>query len=304
VSGPYQFRSGRQAGAMSPTKVAELAIAGFVRWACLEAGWARRGAIGDPAVPSTGASPALLAPSFDPRVAAGRTWEGRRADWVWESGLQEQPALDPTVTVSVNGTVQDPSTYVVDYPQGRVTFAAPVAATAEVAATRWECLVRVETDPAFLLHLDPNSLADADPRRGAASGDLAVAPARRLQLPAVVVTHAFDWTARPYELGGARLLAAQRFDLTVAAETPWDRAWLHDALVAQVDRTVPSFDPALVPPPLDRNGTPRPGACPYPVACEQFPAPPLLVIAAASADADARGDLFSVRVRWTVETVL
>lgn len=294
---PFLFRVGRQAGHLSPTRTLSLAVVEFVRWACLEAGWVRRVGINDAGVPAGSLSPSVL-----DRVGTTLSWAGRRRDWVWEGGLLTQPTLDASVTVTVDGAVAAPSAYTVDYPRGVVTFKEAFAtAPAVVKASHLRRLVQVaDVDVPWVHKLDKYSLADDDDRRGGPGGDLSVDPSRRVQMPAVGVFPAFGFGWAPHELGSGALRATFPVDLVVATETPWERAWLHDALVLQVGGELPTFDPNAAPPPLDAGGTPVAGALSYPALCSQYPWRPTHIVDASSHDAWDDASTFRVRVRWTL----
>ncbi len=281
------------------TRQAELNIVEWLRHALLLAGSYVRVDGTTPTIPAGAVAPTTLVKTDTPGWPTGRVYATRRADWVWEPTVTSVPN---TVVVRVDAVVQDPSTYTVYWPKGWVVFDSAPADGAVVTADHSYRYHRVhDSYSPFARRLDTLSLTMNDPRAvNPSGGELAVAADDRVQLPAVIVGAAGNFRATSYELGSARFEASTDFVLTCAGEMKEDVIWMCDALCAQLDTAIPTFDANAAPPPLDRDGALVVSPLNFPALCGAHPWRPLTVINALSGPVDRFGGIWWGAVRWTV----
>lgn len=211
-----------------------------------------------------------LRPVADPNYTDGTVWEAFRKDWVWESGVEytSQP-------VRVSGVYVDGSFLPlgsgdwVDYPNGRVVLATPLAPATGVQCEYTYRSVQVYTadNPAWET-IQTGSFRSDDPHfLQAGSGGWDVLAQNRVQLPAVFVEAVPDATREPLALGGG-VKVRQTVLFHVLAEDRQHYKWLHDAITGQWEKRLYGFDKnALLAAdafPLDAFGTPRGSGLMYP----------------------------------------
>ena len=148
----------------------------------------------------------------DPRYSVGQVWQSSRGNWVWQSGLPT-PAIQCS-GVNVNGTfypLNSSGTYAhyVDHPNGRIIFRSPISKTATVTA---------EYSPKYYNVIDANQFSffkqiqDGSFRlddlnfSNPSSGNWAVTPENRLQLPAIGVEVTSAMSFKGMQLGGGQIV--------------------------------------------------------------------------------------------------
>jgi hypothetical protein len=244
----------------------------FLDWALLAAGGFADVKL--PAAPTTTPGPHRLRLSDDPRFVQGQCWEGFKKDWVWETGVSGSRQPVSISGVWVNGTFQ-PATgvgtyrHVVDYPQGRVVFGAPVPTGTHVSCEYsyrryqvynnhpdWFQKVQLEadwTDPQFLQ---------------AGSGAYSEMTDARVQTPALVLRALAGETREPLELGNGVHKTYKPVSLDVIGDEPGRVGFMHDALMNQQEKALRLFDLNSVLAndawPLDASGSRRQAAKMYP----------------------------------------
>jgi len=246
-------------------------LAAFLSWGLLGIGGffnvrvGASGAYGDPS---------RLRPATDPYLTAGQAWQGARADWVWETGVEcaQQPIR--VSGVWVDGSFHSSSStgayaHFVDYPNGRVVFSSPVSSAKRIQCEHSPRWVRVCTsDQEWWGQVQADSFRYDDPQFALqGSGTWSLLASNRVQLPAVVV-EALPRTRRVGLALGGGAVVSQDVYLTVLGETSSDVKKLHDIVTAQWQKRTVMYDPDWMSEasgyPLDENGTPRSGAMMYP----------------------------------------
>lgn len=186
----------------------------------------------------------------DPSYTEGTVWEAARKDWVYETGVPTYTDYTP-INISgvyINGTLYGTgdTTYghYYDYPNGRVVFDAPLAASSSVqlnyscrdvqiyiadAATWWD-----------QIQFDSFRIDDAD--YTSSSGVWNILANNRVQLPAIVIEAVPQRTQKPYQLGDTSQIVKQTVAFHVIAENRWWRNQLIDFLTLHKDNAIQLFD--------------------------------------------------------------
>lgn len=303
-------------GSVSPTRAAEICIVEWLKHGLLLAGSWTRLTASSPAVPTTATHPTTLQAINPPGWPAGRVFAGRRSEWVWESFGQPWTAnsawagpttvgggADPTPVVKVNGVTQS-NNYTVLYGKGWVVFnSAPTAGAVVTAEHTYRYHQVHDSASPFARRVDTLSLTHDDPRFDTPDGgELAVDPADRLQMPAIVASPGGNLAGKPYEMGSARFEGRADFTFTCLGELKGDALWLADLLCLQQGTVIPTFDvtdPAAAAP-LTPTGAKTAGAKNYPQLCLDHPARPLAVETASGGPVFRHGGVFWTTVRWGV----
>lgn len=207
----------------------------------------------------------------DPNYDAGRVWEGVRKDWVWETGV-ECPAAQP-IRVSgafVDGAFVPVGTGLyVDYPNGRLVFAEPRAASGVRCEHSYRLVQGYTVACDWWQALQPGSFRVDDGQfLQQGSGGWDVLAQSRVQMPAVVVEAVMNATRTPKQIGDLTQRTRQDVLFHVLAEDRAHETFLHDALTAQKEKTLLGFDKDAVFAadawPLDAYGSPNPSGLMYP----------------------------------------
>lgn len=182
----------------------------------------------------------------DPNYEAGQVWEGFRKDWVWETGV---PYVTQPIRVSgvyVDGDFQGLSGVSVDYPNGRVIFDSPVSTSSTVTAEYSYRLFQLYSADSQWWQAQPNSFRVDDPHfLQAGSGSWDVLAENRVQFPAIVVEAVpkISFGSRKgLELGNLTQVTRQDVLFHVLTEDRFYLKWLHDAITAQVEKSIIGFD--------------------------------------------------------------
>jgi len=211
-----------------------------------------------------------LRPVTDPNYTDGQVWEGFRKDWVWESGVEYSTQPIRVSGVWVDGAfVPQGSSVAVDYPNGRVVFAEPRSQTGVVQAEHSYRLFQVYScDSPAWAQMQPGSFRNDDEHfLQVGSGTWDVLAQNRVQLPAVFVEAVPNARRYGRQVGGGEWVN-QDVLFHVFTEERFHMKWLHDALVAQKDKTIRGFDKGRLLTddafPVDAWGAPRASGLMYP----------------------------------------
>ena len=255
-------------------------IVEFLDWGLLEKGNYFNVTIGeeDP----NGNDYSLLRMSSHPHYASGQVWQAFRKNWVWQSGVD----FDPAPIVGTNNTIPGISgVYVddvfypssttggyaheVDYFNGRVVFDSPIPTGSKVQAEYSYKYVNVLYSNAFPW------LREIQYRTDSAGGNFLIQgkgefdppPEMRVQLPAIAVEIVPRRTMRGFQLGGGQFVYTDVL-FHCLAEDEMTRNKLVDIISFQNDKTIFMFDTDNISEsgnfPLDYKGVPVSGALRYP----------------------------------------
>jgi hypothetical protein len=253
----------------------EASVCAFLQW-----GLAGIGAFGDVRLTPSGTQPRLR-PVSDPRRTANTVWEGIRSDWLYESGVDYTRQPIQVSGVYVDGVFQPSSgvgayAHKIDYPNGRVVFAAPLSGSPAVSAEYSYRYVRVgSSDSPWFKQVQFDSLKWDDPQfLQAGSGAWHTLAENRVQLPAVVVEVLPKVRLAPYQMGNLSRTQTQEVCFHILAERPSDRAKLHDILVEQWQKRIFGFDTKGIAAsgraPLNSDGSINPSGFQYPELVDHF----------------------------------
>ena len=140
--------------------------------------------------------------------STGKVWEGFRANWVWESGLEGNYQPIRVSGVTVNNTFYPSSTagtyaHRVDYPNGRVVFDNAISTGLVVKAAFSHKWVQViDKEHPWFREVLYQSYAIASNYNAFGSGDRNLLAQQRFQLPAIGVEAIDNQTRSPYQIGG------------------------------------------------------------------------------------------------------
>jgi hypothetical protein len=196
-------------------------------------------------VGSHSADPSKLRPSRDPRYVSGRSWEGVRSDWVWESGVDYTSQPIQISGVYVNNVFLPTSTsgvsgYKINYPEGKIIFDNPISTNSTVKCSHSYRNVKIaSSDTNWFQSVQFDSFRGDDiqfAQKGSGTWD--VLSINRVQLPAIVLESLPSVSMKPYELGSINRTHYQDVFMHVLAETPWDRKQLHDIVCNQYQKRI------------------------------------------------------------------
>jgi hypothetical protein len=216
----------------------------------------------------------ILRAVSDPNYVDGQVFESPRSNWVYESGIDYQPAPIQISGIFVNGTYYSTSTtgtyaYSLNYPLGRVTFGSAIPTSSVVTAAHSYRYVNVYTsNTPWFQRLQFNSLRPDQGFEQSASGTWDILAQSRVQLPAVVIEPSPRFKLVGKELGSNVQERYQDVLIHVLAEEPWTRNKVADILSYQKNNTIYTFDYAKVVDSgvyvLDAFGGINPSGLPYP----------------------------------------
>lgn len=186
-----------------------------------------------------------LRPANDPNFisdlsaefTSSKVWEGRRIDWVWESGLTYDSQPIPVSGVNVDGTFYDiaspgANAFYVDYPNGRIIFTTAITNSSTVKANHSSRAVTFTTaDAEWFKRILTFSHQD-EGFSVTGSGDRSLDGPSRIQLPAVAVEAISSARLTPLQLGKGQILY-QDVTFSVVAESAWERNNIVDRILYQ-----------------------------------------------------------------------
>jgi len=278
----YGFKNVSQLGTALVSDQIEASIYSWLEWALLGIGSFSSVSLSTQTAHGSKYG-AKLRPVLDPRYPAdaGYTYifEGVRSDWIWESGIEYSSQPIQISGVYVSGTYV-PSTssgiyqHQILYPEGRVVFtnALPTGADIQVEHSYRQVHVRRADESWFQSLMFRSFRADEDFQSPPGSGGAwDILSQNRVQLPAVVIETVDSVNMRPLEIGSGARIHRQPVLFHILSETPWERRRLHDILIEQYDKRIPSFDRNGITFPLDYQGGLMVGAKTYPQLVEANP---------------------------------
>lgn len=258
-------------GKDTPNKIIKTSLMEFLNW-----GFLQIGAVVNATLSSSGlygGNQSTLRPVRDPNYTNGQVWEGFRQNWVWESGLNNNPIAISGVYVSGSFYPTSGSSlpHIIDYPRGRVIFTSPIPTGSPVKVEhsyKYINVVDADTVP-FFQNLQTNSFRiDSEQFSQFASGDLFKIGDTRLQPPIVAVEVPNQTSYKPYEIGHGSW-AKKRILCHVISEDGGQTAdKIADIISMQEERVIFGIDTNKLATdnkfPLNYNGSIASGAMTYP----------------------------------------
>lgn len=265
-------------------KIVEDNLVEFYRWGFANAGAYTIVTVANPGTPDPYNPDEVLYPVHRTDTTPDySSWQSRHPDWCFEQGLDA--AVEPLVCrgVYVDGTPYPAATttgafaHTLDFPRGRVNFAAPIDPASVVQAAYTYRLVSVfdHNQPWFREIVLGSIGAD----EGASIADTATLPLLddyRVATPFVVVESAVARDAVPWELGSTLMMQRRDVVFHVVAHDAADLKNIADALSFQEQSSIMLFDTNLRrledAYALDINGSPTPLGPSYPQLVAPRPA--------------------------------
>lgn len=249
----------------------------------------------------------------DPRYTNGQVWQAFRGNWVWQSGLTTNPI--PFSGVNVGGVFRPlsgvgPYSHYVDYPNGRVIFNTAISETSNVTAEYSYKLVNVVDayQTKFFRDLQENSFRlDSPEFTNPSSGNWAVTPENRLQLPAVAVevTNAKKYT--PLQIGGGQIVKTKVI-FHVLSESDKQASHIATIIGMQNEKTNNTFNVNSVSQgnrsPLDYRGSIASGALTHPQMVDAFNYRKISIIDMNSQEGQWLNNVFYIPVSFNAEVRL
>lgn len=210
----------------------------------------------------------------------GKVWEGFRKNWVWQTGVNYNPApivgsdiSKPGVSgIYVNDVFYPSSTsgiyaHYIDYYNGRVVFNAPIPTGSKVQVEHSYKWINVEyaNSLPWIKQLQENSLNPDGFVNNESVWNLP--PDSRLQLPLIAIEVVPNRTFRGYQLGGGQWVNTDIIFHCIAEDEP-TRNKLVDIVSFQNDSVIQMFNTNQMSQssgfPIDYRGFPVSGAKIYP----------------------------------------
>jgi hypothetical protein len=227
-----------------------------------------------------------------PHFATGKAWDGFRANWVWQSGINPSGVTAPLVGTNdakpgLLGVYVDdvfyPSTtagdysHNVDYFNGRVVFDDAIPSGSKVQAEHSYKYINVlyASNLPFIREIQYRTLDKSSFFNDNTKGDYEIPNEMRIQLPAIAVEIVPSRSSRPLELGNfARKFIKTDVLFHCLAEDEMTRNKLVDIVSLQTDNHVPILDSNKIASsgafPLNYQGFPVSGAPRYPELCSGY----------------------------------
>ena len=198
----------------------------------------------------------------DPSYTKGQVWSAHRMSWVWESGFSNAGISPIQISgVYVDGTFYPNGSagayaFKIDYPFGRIIFDTAIATNANVQCEFSYKWINWHTaDAQWYKDLQFNSFrVDDKTYLQYGSGNWAVPPHRRLQMPAVVAEIGGRRSFKGYELGGGQIVYQDVF-FHIFSEDHWARKQLIDVITYQNDKKIYLFNKNTLNFPLKEDGS-------------------------------------------------
>ena len=192
--------------------------------------------------------------SEDSRYTKGQVWESMRKNWVWESGVAVTPAPINISGVYVNNTFYPSNTsgqysHKIDYPNGRIIFDSPISTTSTVKCEYSFKKINIHNSNTPLLkYLQYDSLRkDKGGFDLYGSGNWALYPEQRLQLPCVVVQAVPSIVnSTAYEVGNYSTEKSQEVLFHIIGEDSNEVKFIHDTIILQHPRELFTIDKSLM----------------------------------------------------------
>lgn len=189
----------------------------------------------------------ILKPTVDKNRSNNTVWQAPRKDWVYESGVVFNSVSPINISgVYVNGTLYPAPTgnstvgYKINYPEGKVVFNSPVAATSVVQleySYRNVQVYKMEEFP-YWKEIQYRSLENKTGLSLSDKGDFAINSESRVQLPSIIIETVARGDSKPFQLGDKSLIIDQDILLHVLADNPKDKNNIIDIVRLQEDRII------------------------------------------------------------------
>lgn len=302
-----------EAGESLLTDQLETNLASFLTWGLVNIGGFLSVARSDAG--PYGGDMSQLRMSIDPRYGniPGKIWEGFRSDWVHETGVSCDRQPTRVSGVYVDGAfhpIGETGAYShsIDYRNGRVVFDTPISATGVVQCEYSFRLYHVSTaDTPWWQQIQPDSFRNDDPTfMQSSSGAWSILAENRVQLPHVVIESPPRFTGHvPKEIGNSSVWGRQDVLFHILAEDRGQMKFLHDVVIAQIDKILLAFDKNLALGndafPLAPNGDINPTGLTYPQMVAAYAYQKYLFRQAASVPVQNRPPLYVADVRMNME---
>lgn len=202
-----------------------------------------------------------LIPANCPGCDEGTCFQTFRSNWVWDTdatyidqdNISHQASV---VEIFVNGTLQDPSNYNIDYNQGMVCFQTPPNGEVTANFPFNNVSVYINNEAPWWTEVQFGSLIpdESQFKKCEESGDWYIGSNHRIQLPTIVLYASGGGRQIPFALGRGKVKRQQDVVFHVIAEDKCMRDNLLDLLVEQHEVCITLFDPDVADLPLDCNG--------------------------------------------------
>lgn len=213
--------------------------------------------------------------SDDIYYSQGQVWEGFRANWVWESGVEYNYQPIKISGVYVNGTFYSSSAsgayeYSIDYPLGRVVFSNPISVNSTVSLSySYKYYNFYKSDVPWFRNIVFDSFRNDDVYfQQYGSGVWNTLAQNRVQLPAVIVEPVPDRDFDGMQLGGGQWMHTDVL-FHIFAESPSDRNTIFDVITYQNRKKLVLYDKNRMADdnrfPLTVGGSIASGALTYPL---------------------------------------
>jgi hypothetical protein len=217
----------------------------FLDWGFLNAGGFTNVRIPTTNISSFGLH--ILKPTTDKNRSNNTVWQAPRKDWVYESGINFNSASPVNISgIYVNGTLYPAPTgngtigYKINYPEGKVIFNSPVAATSVVQleySYRNVQVYKMEEFP-YWREIQYRSLENKTGLSLSDKGDFAINSESRVQLPSIIIETVARADSKPFQLGDKSLIIDQDVLLHILADNPKDKNNIIDIVRLQEDRII------------------------------------------------------------------
>lgn len=246
----------------------------------------------------------------DPRYTAGQVFQANRGNWVWQSGLNI-PAIQVS-GVNVNGTFYPLTTtgaysHYVDYPNGRIIFNSAISTTATVTAEYSPKIVNVvdANEVGFIRQLQEGSFRLDDANfANPSSGNWAITPENRLQLPLIAVEVTGAKSYEPMMIGGGQYIRS-KVVFHVLSENEKLTSHIATIIGMQNDKTNSTFDVNEISErnlsPLNYRGSIASGALTYPQMVDAYPGKKISIIETNSSDGQWLNNIYYIPVSCKAE---
>lgn len=192
-----------------------------------------------------------LKPTKDSNQTDRTVWQSARKDWVYESGISYSGASPINISgIYVNSTFYPAPTgsgtvgFTINYPEGKVIFDQPIAATSNVRleySYKNIQIYKMEEFP-YWRQIQYNSLENKTGLSLSDKGEFSIGSEHRVQLPAIIIETISRSNNKPYRLGDKSLIIEQDILLHVLSDNPKDKNNIVDTLRLQDDRVIWLYD--------------------------------------------------------------
>lgn len=195
-------------GQIGPSEIVRDNVIDFIDWGLID-----NGGYFNISIPSSGAYGGnyhRLRPVIDTRYTNGQVWEGYRKNWVWESGLTNNPQPIKISGVYVNGDFKPTSgiayPHTINYPLGRVVFNTAIPTSSVVSLEYSTKYVQVYdiNNIEGLRQVQYGSFRIDDSTFFSPSGNWTIPSENRVQLPSVGISVAGHESYKPLQIGGGQ----------------------------------------------------------------------------------------------------